>query len=45
MPTWLLMTLALTLSGLVSTLLLLAAFAAGARIADALYTAFKEGRL
>jgi hypothetical protein len=45
MPTWLVVTISLVILGALSTAIAIAAVAVGARIADALYTAFKEGRL
>ena len=45
MPTWLIVTLVAVLTGALGAFAAIAAFAAGARIADALYDAFRKGRI
>lgn len=43
MPVWIAATLFVAATGLVSALLFMLVFAAGARVADALRNAFREG--
>ncbi len=45
MPTWLVVTLVAVLTGALGAFAAIAAFAAGARLADALYEAFRKGRI